>query len=149
MASTPLMEFERPIFDLEKQIDELKKLAGDQQFSVEAEIAPLERKLNDLRAEVYKNLSPLRYAQPFHFGYIGVTHLFILMFDRIEGIRFSHSPSSGGPPSSPNPAWDFQFIIPKYDVLEEYSYRARVVYRSRQSSFNPHFFRNETKRGRG
>ena len=37
------MEFERPIFDLEKQIDELKKLAGDQQFSVDAEIAPLER----------------------------------------------------------------------------------------------------------
>ena len=41
MASTPAMEFERPIFDLEKQIDELKKLAGDQQFSVDAEIAPL------------------------------------------------------------------------------------------------------------
>ncbi len=71
------MEFERPIFDLEKQIDELKKLAGDQQFSVEAEIAPLERKLNDLRAEVYKNLSPLQRVQvarnpkrPFTLDYI-------------------------------------------------------------------------------
>src|SRR5829696_1861670 len=57
------MEFERPIFDLEKQIDELKKLAGDQQLSVDAEIAPLEQKLNDLRAEVYRNLSPLQRVQ--------------------------------------------------------------------------------------
>src|SRR5687767_15401501 len=71
------MEFERPIFDLEKQIDELKKLAGDQQLSVDAEIAPLERKLNDLRAEVYKNLTPFQRVQvarnpkrPFTLDYI-------------------------------------------------------------------------------
>ena len=51
------------------------------------------------------------------------------MFDHIEGIRFSHSPSSGGPPSFPNPAWDFQFIIPKYDVLQEYGFRARLVWK--------------------
>lgn len=77
MASTPTMEFERPIADLEKQIDELKKLAGGQQLSVDAEIAPLERKLNDLRAEVYRNLSPLQRVQvarnpkrPFTLDYI-------------------------------------------------------------------------------
>src|SRR5687767_15603352 len=71
------MEFERPIFDLEKQIDELKKLAGDQQLSVDAEIAPLEQKLNALRAEVYRNLSPLQRVQvarnpkrPFTLDYI-------------------------------------------------------------------------------
>jgi hypothetical protein len=80
---------------------------------------------------LYKNFSPLRYAEPFYFGYIGTTHVFILMFDRTEGIRFSHSPSSGGPPSFPNPAWDFQFIIPKYEVLQEYGFRARAVYRER------------------
>ena len=28
MASAPVMEFEKPIADLEKQIDELKRLAG-------------------------------------------------------------------------------------------------------------------------
>lgn len=82
---------------------------------------------------LYKNLSPLRYAEPFYFGCFGTTHVFILMFDRAEGIRFSHSPSSGGPPSFPNPAWDFQFIVPKYDVLQEYSFRARAVYRERCS----------------
>jgi acetyl-CoA carboxylase carboxyl transferase subunit alpha len=63
MASTPTMEFERPIFELEKQIDELKKLAGDQQLSVDAEIEPLEKKLTNLRQQVYKNLSPLQRLQ--------------------------------------------------------------------------------------
>ena len=50
MATAASMDFERPIVELEKQIDELKKLAGDRQLSVTAEIAPLERKLADLRA---------------------------------------------------------------------------------------------------
>jgi acetyl-CoA carboxylase carboxyl transferase subunit alpha len=86
------MEFERPIFDLEKQIDELKKLAGDQQLSVDAEIAPLERKLNDLRAEVYRNLSPLQRVQvarnpkrPFTLDYIrmGFTDFVELHGDRL------------------------------------------------------------------
>ncbi|HEX4936825.1 MAG TPA: acetyl-CoA carboxylase carboxyltransferase subunit alpha [Gemmatimonadaceae bacterium] len=63
MAGTPTMEFERPIFELEKQIDELKRMAGDQQLSVDAEIKPLERKLTDLRQEVYRNLSPLQRLQ--------------------------------------------------------------------------------------
>jgi acetyl-CoA carboxylase carboxyl transferase subunit alpha len=63
VASTPTLEFEKPIFELEKQIDELKKLAGDQQLSVGDEIAPLEKKLADLRTEVYRNLSPLQRLQ--------------------------------------------------------------------------------------
>jgi len=57
------MEFERPIFELEKQIDELKRMAGDQQLSVDADLKPLERKLTDLRQEVYRNLSPLQRLQ--------------------------------------------------------------------------------------
>lgn len=57
------MEFERPIFELEKQIDELKKMAGDQHLSVEVEIEPLEKKLSTLRQEVYRNLSPLQRLQ--------------------------------------------------------------------------------------
>jgi acetyl-CoA carboxylase carboxyl transferase subunit alpha len=63
MASTPTMEFERPIFELEKQIDELKRMAGDQQLSVDAEIEPLEKKLTNLRQQVYRNLSPLQRLQ--------------------------------------------------------------------------------------
>jgi len=63
MASSTTMEFEKPIAELEKQIDELKKTAGKRQMSVTEEIAPLERKLDELRAEVYKNLSPLQRVQ--------------------------------------------------------------------------------------
>lgn len=63
MASTPTLEFERPIFELEKQIDELKRMAGDQQLSVDAEIAPLEQRLTTLRQDVYRNLTPLQRLQ--------------------------------------------------------------------------------------
>jgi acetyl-CoA carboxylase carboxyl transferase subunit alpha len=61
-ATSPL-DFERPIYELERQIDELKRLAGDRQLSVTDEIAPLERKLLELRADIYKNLTPLQRVQ--------------------------------------------------------------------------------------
>ena len=86
----------------------------------------------ETRAMLYKSLSPLQFSDPVYYGLFG-THQYILMFDRTEGIRFSHSPSAGGPPSSTEVAWDWQFIIPAYDVVEEYGYRARVAYRERCS----------------
>ena len=77
MASAPVMEFEKPINDLEKQIDELKRLAGGQKMNVTDEIAPLERKLTELREEIYRNLSPIQRVQvarnnrrPFTLDYI-------------------------------------------------------------------------------
>ena len=42
MAAATTMEFEKPIAELERQIDELRKLAGDRQLSVNDTIAPLE-----------------------------------------------------------------------------------------------------------
>jgi len=63
MASSTTMEFEKPIVELERQIDELKKTAGKRQLSVDEEIAPLERKLDELRTEVYRNLTPLQRVQ--------------------------------------------------------------------------------------
>jgi acetyl-CoA carboxylase carboxyl transferase subunit alpha len=57
------MEFEKPIAELERQIDELKKTAGDRALEVDQEIAPLEQKLADLREEVYRNLTPLQRVQ--------------------------------------------------------------------------------------
>jgi hypothetical protein len=84
------------------------------------------------RQMLYNNLSPLRYSDPFYYGLFG-THQYLLMFDRTEGIRFAHSPSAGRPPSATEVAWDWQFIIATYDVLREYGYRARMVYRERCS----------------
>jgi hypothetical protein len=80
------------------------------------------------RQTLYRNLSPLRFSDPLYYGHFG-GHIYIIMFDRTEGIRFSHSPSGGGPPSATETAWDWQFIIPAYEVVHEYGYRARVVYR--------------------
>jgi acetyl-CoA carboxylase carboxyl transferase subunit alpha len=61
--ATATLEFEKPIFELERQIDELKKLAGERQLDVVKEIAPLEAKLVELREEIYKSLTPLQRVQ--------------------------------------------------------------------------------------
>jgi acetyl-CoA carboxylase carboxyl transferase subunit alpha len=61
--ATATLDFEKPLAELEKQIDELKRLAGDQQLNVTEEIAPLEKKLTELREEIYKNLTPLQRVQ--------------------------------------------------------------------------------------
>ena len=61
--ATATLEFEKPIFELEKQIDELKKLAGERQLDVGKEIAPLEAKLVELREEIYRSLTPLQRVQ--------------------------------------------------------------------------------------
>ena len=63
MASTPALDFEKPLQEIEKQIDELKKLAGDQQTAGDDEIGPLTKKLEDLRKQVYRNLTPLQRLQ--------------------------------------------------------------------------------------
>jgi acetyl-CoA carboxylase carboxyl transferase subunit alpha len=63
MASTATLEFEKPIAELERQIDELKRAAGERQVSVADELAPLEQKLVAMRAEVYKNLTPYQRVQ--------------------------------------------------------------------------------------
>ncbi len=60
----------------------------------------------------------------------------MVMLDRTEGIRFTHSPSGGGfnaMRQTSNPAWDFQFIIPKYEVNEDYGFKGRLVYRPKCS----------------
>jgi acetyl-CoA carboxylase carboxyl transferase subunit alpha len=61
--ATATLDFEKPIVELERQIDELKRLAGDRQLNVAEEIAPLERKLSELREEIYRNLTPLQRVQ--------------------------------------------------------------------------------------
>jgi hypothetical protein len=94
----------------------------------------IELKFSDsLGDALYRNLSPLRFDEPFFYGLFR-KHVFVVMFEQIEGIRFSHSPSGGGvntEAQTTNPAWDFQYLVPKYEVKKEYGFRARVVYRER------------------
>ncbi len=60
---TSALDFERPIVELEKQIDDLKRAASERAVDVTAEIAPLEEKLRTLRRTVYANLTPLQRVQ--------------------------------------------------------------------------------------
>jgi acetyl-CoA carboxylase carboxyl transferase subunit alpha len=61
--ATHTLEFERPLLELERQIEEMKRAAGDTAVDVSKEVAALERKLADLRLEVYKNLAPMQRVQ--------------------------------------------------------------------------------------
>src|SRR5215204_4467506 len=61
--ATANLEFEKPIVELEKQIDELKKLADERRLNVVEEIVPLEKKLTELRADIYRTLTPLQRVQ--------------------------------------------------------------------------------------
>ncbi len=80
---------------------------------------------------LFRNFSPMRFDEAFYYGqFRNMTA--ILMFERPEGVRFTHSPSGGGINAqlqTTNPAWDFQYIIPRYELRREYSFRARLAYR--------------------
>jgi len=60
MATAAALEFEKPIAELEQRIDDLKRLAGDASFGVALEIEPLEKRLTELRREIYRQLTPLQ-----------------------------------------------------------------------------------------
>lgn len=60
MAPTYTLEFEKPLLELEKQIDELKRLGEEREIDVDGELEGLQNKLEALRGEIYKNLSPMQ-----------------------------------------------------------------------------------------
>jgi acetyl-CoA carboxylase carboxyl transferase subunit alpha len=61
--ATPNFDFEKPIFELERQIEDLKRLAGERQLDVSTEISSLEQNLVELREEIYRHLTPLQRVQ--------------------------------------------------------------------------------------
>ncbi len=74
---TSALDFEKPILELERQIDELKRVAEERQLDVSGEIAPLQQKLVTLREEIYRGLTPWQRVQvarspkrPFTLDYI-------------------------------------------------------------------------------
>ena len=60
MASVYLLEFEKPLLELERQIDDLKRIGADRQLDVTAELAGLNTKLESLRTEIYRGLTPIQ-----------------------------------------------------------------------------------------
>lgn len=52
------LEFERPVTDLRKKIDELKELTETAAVDLTAEIEKLEKRLENLQDDIYKNMKP-------------------------------------------------------------------------------------------
>lgn len=55
MASNFTLDFEKPVLELEKKIDEMRSLAGT--LDIEPQIAELQLKVEELRADIYSNLT--------------------------------------------------------------------------------------------
>jgi len=58
-----VLDFERPLLELEKQIEEIKRAAGDAGGDRAREVESLEAKLAELRADIYKQLTPMQRVQ--------------------------------------------------------------------------------------
>jgi len=57
------LEFEKPLQELERQIDDLERVGAEQDIPVDAEMASLEAKLTRLRGEIYASLTPIQRVQ--------------------------------------------------------------------------------------
>jgi acetyl-CoA carboxylase carboxyl transferase subunit alpha len=80
------LEFEKPVIELEKKLEELRKFTSEKKIDLASEISRLETKLGQLRKEVYSNLTPWQKVQiarhpqrPYTLDYIGM-----IMSDFIE-----------------------------------------------------------------
>ena len=88
------LEFEKPLAELEKRIEELRNLSGKQKLGAEADIQSLQKKLEEARREVYGNLTPWQRVQivrhpqrPYLLDYLrlGATEVVELGGDRAYG----------------------------------------------------------------
>lgn len=75
------LDFEKPILELEQQLEELRLKAAEQKIDLHDEISGMERKLEETRREVYSNLTAWQRVQisrhpkrPYFQDYI--THIF-------------------------------------------------------------------------
>lgn len=74
---------------------------------------------------MYASFSRYAFTRPYFWGEVrGLAALW--MFDPPEGLRIAHSPSGGG---QGNPAWDYIFLMPGYEVGRTYRWRSRLVHR--------------------
>ncbi len=90
MATQTYLEFEKPLADLERKIQELQELSGDT-MDLKAEIAKLERKAEKVQEDIYANLSRWQTAQvarhinrPFTLDYL---NLIFTEFTELHGDR--------------------------------------------------------------
>ncbi|HSR16212.1 MAG TPA: acetyl-CoA carboxylase carboxyltransferase subunit alpha [Gemmatimonadales bacterium] len=60
MANHYVLEVEKPLLDLERQIEEFRRLGEEQGIDVSEETGLLQAKLDTMRQDVYRNLTPMQ-----------------------------------------------------------------------------------------
>ena len=78
MANTYTLDFEKPLLELERQIEELKRVGEEREIDVAEELGLLQAKLESLREEIYRNLTPMQRVsvarhprRPYSLDYLG------------------------------------------------------------------------------
>lgn len=88
------LDFEKPIVELEKKIQELRSFIADKKIDLSSEVKKLEEKLEHLKKDTYTNLTPWQKVQlarhpqrPYTLDYIGMlmTDFLELHGDRLFG----------------------------------------------------------------
>jgi acetyl-CoA carboxylase carboxyl transferase subunit alpha len=98
LAEIEGLDFERPVVELEKKIEELKKLDANGKVDFSQEIASLETKCDELKKEIFGNLTPWQKVQlarhprrPYTMDYI---NLLLTDFVELRGDRnFADDPA--------------------------------------------------------
>jgi acetyl-CoA carboxylase carboxyl transferase subunit alpha len=95
------LDFERPLIELEKKIDELKALSASGSVDFTSEISKLEKKAKKLQTEIFSDLSRWQVVQlsrhssrPYFLDY--VQHLFTDFFEMAGDRHFGEDPSIVG-----------------------------------------------------
>ena len=92
------LDFERPIEDLELKMDELKRISDGKDVDLSGEIKKLDKKIRDLRSEIFSSLTPWQKTliarhpdRPYTLDYI---NLFASDFIELHGDRrFADDPA--------------------------------------------------------
>ncbi len=58
-----VLEFEKPLVEIQKKIDELKKISSESGMDLNKEIETFEKQANDYKKELYENLKPFQKLQ--------------------------------------------------------------------------------------
>jgi acetyl-CoA carboxylase carboxyl transferase subunit alpha len=100
-STSHALEFERPLLELEKKIEELKRLSLNGRADLSSEIAKLEKKASKLQAEIFSDLTRWQIVQlsrhsarPYFLDYVG--YLFTDFFELSGDRSFGEDPSIVG-----------------------------------------------------
>jgi len=63
MDSRVVLDFEKPIYEIYSKIDELRALATENGVNIDEEVSKMESRANDLKKQIFKNLTPIQVAK--------------------------------------------------------------------------------------